>query len=381
MILELTKENLVKCGFDNEQITKLIEWDNYSQFLFNDTCYYATNIENKIYTKNDGYKKYYFKIDGIHFPIDFPDLIPEYFDLALKNYLDNKKVLLNTMFVEADQKKKFISNEIENKKNSIEVLKQDIKNKRYLIRDNKTKQIDILDSYISFLENKLNEQPQQNNVVISNQNFNDWLFIKPNWIEISFKCNTDENYKNEQNLVAVFWNSYIYLEQKFKGYFEKHNQIPIVVLNDLMFEFQQHFPKQGRIIGINYYDDLIELLIENYTNTLKTLQPQQTVINTKVDVLKNEYIEIFANDLGHTLFFELHNIYKGKKNKLANYSFVFCALQKEYLVCSGTDFINFLSKFDINIDKIDSRQSGTNNKTPLFNSILTRYSKNTIKAQ
>ena len=41
------------------------------------------------------------------------------------------------------------------------MLKEDIKIKIYFIRDNKKRQVDILDSYVSFLENKLNEQPQQ----------------------------------------------------------------------------------------------------------------------------------------------------------------------------------------------------------------------------
>ena len=162
MIIELTKENLQKCGFDNEDIERLIEWNNHASFLLiNNTCYYANNIEKKIYAEIDGFKKYYFENGTISFPMSCPDLIPNYFDLFLKNYLDEQKTLLNTMFVEADQKKKFVLNEIEKIKSSIEVHKEDLKIKKYLIRDNKKKQIDILDSYLNFLKNKLNEQPQQ----------------------------------------------------------------------------------------------------------------------------------------------------------------------------------------------------------------------------
>ena len=86
MIIELTKENLQKCGFDSENIERLIEWDNYVNFLFNDTCYYATNIEKKIYTEIDGFRKYYFENGTISFPMSCPDLIFDYFDLALNNY-------------------------------------------------------------------------------------------------------------------------------------------------------------------------------------------------------------------------------------------------------------------------------------------------------
>jgi hypothetical protein len=165
MIIELTKENLQKCGFDEEQIIKLLEWDKYDMFFFKDTCYYATNIEKKIFTEIDGFRIYYLENGTISFPMDCPDLIPNYFDLALKNYLDKQVLLLNTMFVEADQKKKFVLNEIEKIKSSIEVLKQDLKIKIYLIRDNKKKQIDILDSYLNFLKNKLDEQPQQSEII------------------------------------------------------------------------------------------------------------------------------------------------------------------------------------------------------------------------
>lgn len=129
-----------------------------------------------------------------------------------------------------------------------------------------------------------------------------------------------------------------------------------------------------------YFEVLTNLLKEieshylQFKNPVEELEPQQIEKNAKVEISKNEYIDVFTNDLGQTLFFELHNIYKDKKYHLANYSFLFYALEKDYLVCNGTDFIKFLSKFDINIDKIDSRQSGTiNNKTPLFNSVLTKF--------
>jgi hypothetical protein len=161
MIIKLTKENLQKCGFDNENIERLFEWDNHASFLFKDTCYYANNIEKKIYTEIDGYRKYYFENGRISFPMDCPDLIPNFFDLALKNYLYEQRLLLNTMFVEADQKEKFVLNEIEKVKRSIEGLKEDLKINIYLIRDNKKNQIDILDSYHNFLKNKLKELNQQ----------------------------------------------------------------------------------------------------------------------------------------------------------------------------------------------------------------------------
>lgn len=102
-------------------------------------------------------------------------------------------------------------------------------------------------------------------------------------------------------------------------------------------------------------------------------QPQQNETSINDEVKTNEYIEIFKNDIGYTIFLELNNIYKDKNNKQANYSFLFYALQSDYLVCNGAEFIKFLSSLNIHIDKIDSRQSGSNKKIDLFNTIQDKY--------
>ena len=160
MTIELTKDNLQKCGFDNEQILKLLEWDNYAtSFFLKDTCYYATNIEKKIYTEIDGFRKYYFEDGTISFPMDCPDLIPTYFDLFLKKYLDKQEELLNTMFVEADQKEIFINKQILAVKNDIDENKEKILKRIHT--DLYHKKDSIYNSYLRLLENKLNEQPQQ----------------------------------------------------------------------------------------------------------------------------------------------------------------------------------------------------------------------------
>ncbi|TYB74500.1 hypothetical protein ES676_07465 [Bizionia saleffrena] len=107
---------------------------------------------------------------------------------------------------------------------------------------------------------------------------------------------------------------------------------------------------------------------------LNELQQPQQFENANVDEIKeNKYIEVFKNDIGYSIFLAIHYIYKKKTNKQAYYSFLYYALDKDYLVCNGAKFIEFLSVLDIHIDKIDSRQSGTNKKTDLFNSIQDKY--------
>ncbi len=161
MILELTKENLQKCGFDDEQIIKLLEWDNHIHILINDTCYYATNIDNKIYTEIDGYRKNYFENGNIAFPLSCPELINEYFNLSLNKYFKQQKILLKTMFVEADQRKNFITIEIQKTENSIENKKAMLNKLPHFLPQIKLDAISIYEAYIHFLNNKLNEPNYQ----------------------------------------------------------------------------------------------------------------------------------------------------------------------------------------------------------------------------
>lgn len=101
------------------------------------------------------------------------------------------------------------------------------------------------------------------------KDFNKWLFVKPHWVEISFQYNTGRKYQHKQDLVAIFWNGYIYIQQKFENYFKEFSEIPFDVFKDLIFDFRQNFPKHGRVEGVNYFDDLIEQLIEQYKNDKK----------------------------------------------------------------------------------------------------------------
>ena len=166
MILELTKENLQKCGFKENDINDLLTQENHSCFLLSDTCYYANNLEKKIYAKIDGYKKYYFENGSINFPINCPELIPSYFDLSLNAYLFQQKNLLKTMFIKEDQVKKFILVEIEKTKERIENQKVMLKRLPQINVVIKENAINIFDAYISFLNTKLTDPKTQPEIEI-----------------------------------------------------------------------------------------------------------------------------------------------------------------------------------------------------------------------
>ncbi|MEC4048466.1 hypothetical protein OX284_003415 [Flavobacterium sp. SUN046] len=165
MIIELTKENLQKFGFNNEAIERLIKWDNpKNETLFiNETCYFASVDDNKIYTEIDGFRKYYLENGTISFPIDCPDLIDEYFNLLLNKYLITQKELLKTKFVEEDQKEDLIKKQIIAVKKEIKICKENISKFPYL--DIYYKKESIYKVYLKILKNKLIEQPQQSEII------------------------------------------------------------------------------------------------------------------------------------------------------------------------------------------------------------------------
>lgn len=109
-ILELTKQNLVEWNFPEDEIEKLLTWDNYVCILQGDT--FASNIDMKIYTERDYYTHTYNGNSKPIFPFNCLDLIPEYYNTCLKKYLNDRNTLLGSSFVERAEKEIFKLNEI-----------------------------------------------------------------------------------------------------------------------------------------------------------------------------------------------------------------------------------------------------------------------------
>lgn len=105
--------------------------------------------------------------------------------------------------------------------------------------------------------------------------FRSWLTFETNWGEVSWLHKTGKEYQDKQSLFAVFKNSYSYIEEKVNSYHSKSGEFPIGELKEMIFEFQKFFPKNDRIQDINYFDDLLNLLIERK----KTFEVNGNVIN------------------------------------------------------------------------------------------------------
>ena len=140
------------------------------------------------------------------------------------------------------------------------------------------------------------------------------LSISPDWDKISWDYNTGNKYQNKQDLIAVFYNSYIYYEPKIIKYYERNNFLPEVELNKLIIDFRIHFPKDdSRVKGVNYFDDLIILLIHKYSNSRPLLDQVQDAIKKTLDI--EEYRTIFIEALQYDSITKIEAYFKGKFNE------------------------------------------------------------------
>jgi hypothetical protein len=94
-ILELTEENLIKYDFNSDVIERFLTWDNYEQTTQNNLgTFFASNIENKIYTGIEAHRKIYFRDkENPRFPFNDLDLVEAYYNLKEFNYLKEIKVV------------------------------------------------------------------------------------------------------------------------------------------------------------------------------------------------------------------------------------------------------------------------------------------------
>lgn len=124
MIEDLTFELLGNYGFPKESIDRYKEWDNYESFHVNPPkgIYWASNIEGKVYSGIEGYRKYYFRND---IPSSFPkyclDLFPEFIEARRLIDLQKQKDIAGSIFILEDENKEFYSREISILEKKIEV--------------------------------------------------------------------------------------------------------------------------------------------------------------------------------------------------------------------------------------------------------------------
>lgn len=381
MILELTKENLQKCGFDNEQIVKLLEWDNYAMTLFKDTCYYATNIDKKIYTENDGYRKYYFNDGNIAFPLSCPELISEYYDLALNRFLGTQKKLLKALYVLEDQTKKFILSEIKKTEQSIENIKATIERLPHFNAEFKFNAISIYEAYIDYLENKMNELNTLETNTETDIWYSEYELRQSIDIAIRWPVKTVYQNKNENNPYSVFAhdinnqrkNYELFCSQLKKRLTDNSNWKVIeidlydkfILMLDLYIEWYNTNKKETEIFGNYNPYNMIYSVVEStkkeilkfFPDIYKLNQPQQNEKIKPDEVNKELHYHIFKDNAFEfwQRLFENFNINETKRTDLR---FMYEIMKyngqihETVTVKNITDWIN--DTYDFNIGKLQS---------------------------
>lgn len=258
-IFDLTLQNLVDCGLTKKDAIEFLNTKGNYILQSNQGNFFVSEEEKKVYTGIEFYRKTCLNSGDLKFPYNCPDLITEYYDLALSEYLQKQSKLLGLLFNEKEQQNKFIDIEISRTKERINSQREFLSKMKRLKFSFKENEIEICEAYIQYLKRKKDE-------------------VK---------------------------------------------------------------------------------------------QPQQ--IETDEMLLKNQEIKIFNSDFGFTLFIKMYEHYKAENTHLANFSFLFFAMEKDFLVCNQADFVRFLEteKYDISIGKIDNRQLEwqKNKKAKLYNSI------------
>ena len=152
---KLTKENLQNLGFKEDDVNKLLNTTENYTLQCNEGNIFVSKDENKLFTGVNFYRKTYFTEKSIRFPFRCPDLFDEYFNLSLAKFFERQKAQLSIHFDERTQFNKFIGIETERSKESIKDNKDYIKAHPQTRWEGKERTINILETYIQFLENKL----------------------------------------------------------------------------------------------------------------------------------------------------------------------------------------------------------------------------------
>lgn len=94
------------------------------------------------------------------------------------------------------------------------------------------------------------------------------------WREVAWQYNTGNGYQHKQDLISVFANGFEYIKQKVEAIWEQAGEFDKEFLEELVWQFRLSFPISGRVEGVNYYDDLLLMLIDKYeSKRLANSQP------------------------------------------------------------------------------------------------------------
>lgn len=173
MIEKLTLKKLKEYGYDEEDIEEFKNDETKEQFLFitSEKAYWATNIEKKIYSNIDAWRKFYFRNEmQIYFPEENLDLIPEYYQNRYESYIKEQREIARTLFNKKQAEVDFKEKEIAHVKEAIKVLKE--KEEHPCLKKFTYKEIQRLEWYLNWLNGlNIDRSTQKLEVAVEEKGF------------------------------------------------------------------------------------------------------------------------------------------------------------------------------------------------------------------
>lgn len=233
-IFDLTLQNLVDCGLSKNDTSELLNTKGKYKLQCNEGKFFVSGEEKKVYTGIEFYRKICFDNSKIQFPFNCPDLIPEYFDLALNQFQQEQNKLLGKIYNDSDAFFEFLKTEVDKMQKRIEAQKEYLISHKHHKFESKENDIKVCEAYIQYLNRKKVEvkQPQQTET------------IKPN-----------EKYKTQY----LFKVGLLFAKGKLNKYFTVNSK-NITVMNS-----EYTAPKIAKELGNESYKKWILASINNYT--------------------------------------------------------------------------------------------------------------------
>jgi hypothetical protein len=361
MILELTIDNLLKSGCNVKDANELFNRNENYTLQCNEGNFYVCKSENRFYTGTDFYRKTCFENGSLKFPYNCPDLIPDYFDLALEKFLETQKTLLGSLYNEINQRNNFISLEVNNTQQRIETQKEFLLKMKHHKFESKENDIQICDAYIQFLKTK-SKEPQQFEAMIweSEHELRQFIDLATRWqIETVYKS------KTENNPYSIFDDYIKNSRNKFELFSSQLNKKLTESTNWKAIEIDLH---HRFLPMLNQYIDWYDLH-KKQTVIFAPYNPYEIMFSviesTKTEILKystntiNNQIQVGNNNNNNTINKELHNhIFKNNAfdvwqsmfdefqindKSRTDVKFMFEEMKKEGLIHNTVNQVTFLA--------------------------------------
>jgi hypothetical protein len=280
MIQDLTIENLLKSGCNTDEANRLYNTPETDVFQNNNGNFYVSKPDNIFYTDIDFYRMTCFNNGSLRFPYNCPDLVNEYFDLALTDFLVRQKTILGILFNEQKQTEIFKSIEIERTQQRIDGQKEYILKMKLYKNESKKNDIQICEAYINYLNNKIIEPQEQPEAVKLGEVKTEHPKYDPNlWnndcFEL-FKYLYDCYYKTTNRQLTNVWfylkdsgsSKYILKATKdqYKDFIFNKYQIKITNFDKAQAKWEDKEYTTINDHRINF-EDTLKLIAENVKNT------------------------------------------------------------------------------------------------------------------